>query len=283
MSLLFLCILSYTAYNLIIKNYITETSLEKEKRVIEGLNQKLIEQQATMVRNSRMVALGEMSSALAHEVNNPLAIIEISTRHLDKLRERSELSDEKWHKTIPKIEDAVLRINRIIKGLRLFSGTIPFQEYDTTVISLPLNATIDLWQERFRNHDIRLGVDEKVNHLLVRINLPEFQHVLYNLMANAFDHLLTLDVHDRWISIRIALINGKYVMEFENSGPPISTTLVEKVFEPFFTTKELGKGTGLGLSTARGSMLTHGGNLKLDVSTGLTRFIIEFPEASMQA
>lgn len=275
MSVLFVFLIGFMAYLLVKENYIGEAKLESEKNHIQELNSQLIEQQKALVRASRMAALGEMASAMSHEINNPLAVIKMSSQQVVKLSDRGELTDKAKNSAIQKIEEAVSRITAIIAGLRRFSGENQSQlEYSDLYEAF--ENSLSLCRERFHEKGILLKIQD-LRHFRVNMNTSDLQHVLYNVLTNVIEHSTQENNDDKWVSITFQDKGSNQVLLIENGGRPISQEIADRIFEPFFTTKEVGKGTGLGLASSKGIMVAHGGNLKLDTSTGRTCFILEFP------
>lgn len=245
-----------------------DISQEKEQaKIIE-------EQRALMVHSSRLSTLGEMAGGVAHEVNNPLAIILGKTNQLKKKIHSGELHPQTILDSLDIIEKTADRIGKIVKGLKLFSRSgegEPFQSYPLASI---LNDTLDLCSERLRQKQIQLILKVEPTIVLECRNV-QISQILLNLIGNALDAVQNTE--NPWIEIgahqnkEVAQI---YVMD---SGHGISPEIIERLMIPFFTTKELGQGTGLGLSISKSLAEDHGGSLIYDKNSTNTRFVLTLP------
>lgn len=237
----------------------------------------LIEQTTKLVHTSRLAALGEMSAGIAHEVNNPLAIISGSLQHLDKVLSRPPVDTERLLKLTHRSQQSIERITKIINGLRHFS-----QQSDTLpMVKTPLKEivedTFNFCSEMLSARYIKLKVAD-VPEIFVDCHPVQISQVLINLIKNAEDALgEEADTEKRWIELSFDKQPGQIYIHVLNGGPSIPEDIHSRLFEPFFTTKTVGKGTGLGLSISRGIMREHGGDLLFNPYKGKTRFTMELP------
>lgn len=244
-----------------------------EKRRTENL---LLEQQAKMIAASKMSALGEMSGGIAHEINNPLAIIHGRASQLRKLADAGRLSLEEVAKSAERIEATALRISRIVKSLRAFAREADQDPLQPACIKDIVDDTIELCRERLHNVGIHLIIDPILTDLLIFCRPVQICQVLLNLISNAQDAVE--QATERWIRVSADRGIGFVELSVTDSGPGIPVPIREKILQPFFTTKEVGKGTGLGLSVSKGIIESHRGELILDSDCGNTRFVIRLPQ-----
>lgn len=246
----------------------TDFTHEREReRVIQ-------DQQLRIVSASKMSALGEMAGGIAHEINNPLAIIIGKAGQLKFLASNPAPNLAKLVEGLTKIEGTAERIARIVRGLRSFSRSgesDPFQPVSSREI---VTDTLELCRERFKHHEIELRTgtvcDEEVECRSVQIS-----QVLLNLLNNALDAVK--GTPNAWVEISSDASDGDILFRVCDSGPGIPAEIAERMMEPFFTTKEIGQGTGLGLSIAHGIAREHRGRLEYDNATGHTRFTLTIP------
>lgn len=223
---------------------------------------------------AKMASLGEMAGGIAHEINNPLAIIHGKAMQLRNAASRGDIKGEQVILVAEKIEQTAMRISKIIKGLRTFSRNADADPFTACSVPSIIDDTLELCRERFRSHDVEVRL-ESIPAIAIDCRAAQISQVLLNLLNNAFDAVRSLP--ERWIEISVVLGKNDLSIIVTDSGQGIPPAIAEKIMEPFFTTKEVGKGTGLGLSIAKGIVEDHGGTLTLDAGHPNTRFIVKLP------
>lgn len=128
------------------------------------------------------------------------------------------------------------------------------------------------------NTQIELQFDPREKFPEINCRRVEVSQVLLNLLNNAYDAALDSKDGVPWVRIEVLDRATSVDIAVSNSGDLISEDIRKKIFEPFFTTKSAGKGTGLGLSIASRIMTAHQGNLRTDLASGNTRFVMSFPK-----
>lgn len=227
-------------------------------------------------KNSKFAALGQMSSGIAHEINNPLTIIKGLTYVIPKMVELD--NKQKILDNTKKIEDTVDRIAKIIKSLRAYARDEAQEPLKKESVAHIIHSTLDLCSEKYKNMGIELKLDLYPTDIYISARAFQISQILINLLNNASEEILQYN-DSRWIQISTKKSDqGKIEISVENSGPKIPHEIAAKLFVPFFTTKEPGKGTGLGLSISQGIARSHNGDLKLDMTGQYTKFILILPE-----
>lgn len=207
---------------------------------------------------SKMASLGEMAGGIAHEINNPLAIISGKAEQIKKYVHQDPIDREKIYEAMEKIEATSFRISKIIKGLKSFSRSGELDPSKEVLVMDLIEETLDLCRERMKNENITL-ILESDNTLTLNCRPTQIQQVLINLLNNSID---AIKAHkEPWIKIRSEKIGKQIILSITDSGKGIDPHLNDKIMNPFFTTKGVGKGTGLGLSISRRIMESHGGKL----------------------
>jgi signal transduction histidine kinase/ActR/RegA family two-component response regulator len=229
-------------------------------RMIERIRELTRERE---LRSQRLESLGALAGGIAHDLNNILSPLSISTFLL-----RSKVSDPSSQETLDTMEEVIERGGQLVKQVLSFARGV---EGDRVHVDLKqvLRDVIGILKETIpKSIEIKYSVAESVGAALV--NPTQLSQVLMNLCVNARDAMP--QGGDLEITVETARLDelyaelapdakpGRYVMiSVRDSGTGIPPQLIDKIFDPFFTTKEQGKGTGLGLSTSLGIVRSHGG------------------------
>lgn len=236
----------------------------------------ILEQQIRAAGASKMAALGEMAAGIAHEINNPLAIITGHVQQLKDMVESNDLDKESMVEVADKVDQTALRISKIIRSLRFFARDGQEDPFEEASVREIVKDTLEFCRQRFLSHAIDLRVREISENLIVECRAVQIGQVLLNLLNNAHDAIESLP--ERWIELTVEDLGSQVKIAVVDSGAGIAASIRTRILEPFFTTKEMGKGTGLGLSISRGIMESHHGKLYLDADWPHTRFVMEIPK-----
>jgi len=239
------------------------------------LSRKILESQTvTMLQQAKMSSLGEMAGGVAHEINNPLAMINGHITQLLREMETGQPISEKGIEKGKKIQDTVARISKIVSALRTFSKEAENDPFQANKMTNIVNDLLFFCSENLKinNVDIRISGNQNFD---LECRPTQIAQVLVNLINNSFDAVKGLP--EKWIEVNAEVKGEKARITVTDSGHGIRKDIVDKIMQPFFTTKEIGKGTGLGLSVSKGIIETHGGSLRLDRSCPNTRFVIALP------
>lgn len=238
------------------------------------------EQQAQLMNASKMSALGEMAGGVAHEINNPLAIIQILNGQTEEVLQDQNVNKELLIKNSKTIDETVRRIAKIVSGLRSFSKDTSHEPHARLQFKNVLEDVLALCSERLANHGIKLRINGSPEGFVTLGNTTLLSQVILGLLNNAHDAIENLP--EKWIEISFVDQGSSFEVRVSNSGPRISQKVQAKLFQPFFTTKQIGKGTGLGLSTALGIVESHNGKLWLDAKAPHTTFVLSLPKDDSQ-
>lgn len=241
----------------------------------------ITQQRNQLLSTSKMAALGEMAGGVAHEINNPLAVIIGKSSQLRKQLATGLPMGERLMTDIEKIENTAQRIAKIVSGLRSFSRNADNDPMTKLNIRQVVEDAITLASDKFAHQSIEL---RKIFNIpaeaFVLGRQAQLEQVLLNLLHNAHDAIL--EKTNKWVEVRVSQSQDKFSIAVTDCGTGIPDEVVEKMMQPFFTTKEVGKGTGLGLSISKGIIEGHGGEFTYDKTCQNTRFNITIPVAHSQ-
>jgi two-component system sensor kinase FixL len=227
---------------------------------------RLQELQSELVHVSRLTALGEMASALAHELNQPLSAIANYLKGSRMLLGREDPPLERIAEAVERAGNEALRAGEIIRRLRDF---VARGEAERHVESLPklIEEASALALVGAKEHDIRVrySFDPAVD--LVLVDKVQIQQVVLNLVRNAVDSMSEAHAGRRGLDISVTPVEDHMVqVGVADTGPGISPDIAEQLFQPFITTKR--QGMGVGLSISRTIVESHGGRIWVEETPG---------------
>lgn len=215
--------------------------------------------QAELARVSRLSTMGEMASGIAHELNQPLsAIANYAQGSIRRIRSGA-ISQEELLEALEQVLDQAERAGHIIRHVRNF---VRKREPNWSIVDL--NAAVReicvFTEPEARQNCITIDTELAPQLPLVRADNIEIQQVILNLVRNAIEAMTDPAIKNRKLMLRTCVVNeGTVEVGVSDTGPGISSKIVEQVFDPFFTTK-IG-GMGMGLSISRSIVEAHGGRL----------------------
>jgi C4-dicarboxylate-specific signal transduction histidine kinase len=250
-----------------------ETTQEMERR-----EQELRDKQEQLVQAGKLATLGELTTGVAHELNNPLNNIGLYIGNaIDQIR-LGKLETERLVADLEKAMEQVLKATEIISHLRTFGRAAPVS-VELVDIDDVIERSLLLVQEQLRLRAIQVELELCPDELLVLANPIQLEQVFINLLTNARDALT--DEKQRTIRIASSRSEERIMIAFSDTGPGIPRELQQRIFDPFFTTKEVGTGTGLGLSITYSILKEYGGDISLTSRAGEgATFLIELPFAA---
>jgi two-component system sensor kinase FixL len=225
---------------------------------------RLQELQTELVHVSRLTALGEMASALAHELNQPLSAIANYLKGSKMLMERDPIPADRVGDAMNRAADEALRAGQIIRRLRDF---VARGETERSVESLPkmIEEASALALVGAKEHSILVRFDFDRDVDLVLADKVQVQQVVLNLIRNAVDAMMESPKRDLTVLVRPTDDNMALVSVCD-SGPGISPEIADQLFQPFITTKRTGMGVGLSIS--RTIIEAHGGRIWAEPNAG---------------
>ncbi|MDB4917084.1 MAG: hypothetical protein JWM95_4728 [Gemmatimonadetes bacterium] len=256
---------------------ITSPILE-EDRVVGALGimrdvtdeQRLADQ---LLQQEKLVAVGQLVSGIAHELNNPLAGVMAFAQLL--LSSPVPL-DKEPRQYVETIHQEARRAAKIVKNLLTFARQQPAERAAAQLNDIVLD-TLELRRYTLRTAGVEVDVNLDPKLPAIWADPYQLQQVVLNLVANAEQALAEFE-GPRRIRIRTASHAAHIAFEVSDTGPGIPRDHVDRIFNPFFTTKPVGQGTGLGLSISDGIVREHGGKISVETSPGGgATFSVELP------
>lgn len=238
--------------------------------------------EARIIHLEKLASLGEISAVIAHEINNPLAIIQMSVDSMVKELKKEESNQDKIDDKIVKIMKSTNRITKLVRGLKTFSRSSNNEELAEVNLKNFIEEVLAYSKCKCVNNGIVFNTNE-IPELKFECRPDQISQVLLNLINNAHDAVSELS--EKWIEFSIEADPGKNEISFlvRDSGHGIPEPIAGKILTPFFTTKEIGKGTGLGLSISKAIAEEHCGDLYLDSGDSHTLFVFKIPLRHLQS
>jgi signal transduction histidine kinase len=230
----------------------------------------LEQERARSLNANKLASLGEMSACIAHEINNPLAIIQTAARLLRRVAQDPEKLEQK----IISIDKAVARIVKIVTSLLKYARRTEKGRHAKTNLGEIVYEAVTLMESKAKVHAVPIQY-EVSGEAEIYCDESEIQQLLINLIDNAI--YAVEELPEKWIRIRVIGEPEAVVLQVEDAGHGIEKSVRERLFEPFFTTKPVGKGTGLGLSIVRSIVAAHGAEIDVLGDAPHTCFEIRFP------
>jgi C4-dicarboxylate-specific signal transduction histidine kinase len=249
-----------------------ETTQEMEHR-----EQELRDKQEQLVQAGKLATLGELTTGVAHELNNPLNNIGLFVGNvIDQIR-LGQMDTDQAVRDLEQAMEQVRKATEIISHLRTFGRAAPVAVEQVDVDDV-IERSLLLVQEQFRLRGIDVELELCPDELLVLGNPIQLEQVFINLLTNARDALETAP--KKAIRIASARDDDRIRITFSDTGPGIPPEIAQRIFDPFFTTKEVGAGTGLGLSITYSILKEYGGDISVVAGRGKgATFEIELPQA----
>ena len=244
---------------------------------LENAALKTDELNAQLMQTDKLAALGKMAAGIAHEINNPIAVIGEKAGWMrdllyDEQFQNSENLKE-YERSIEKIEEHVERIRKIVHNMLGFARRME-PHLDEVNLNTVLDQTMALLQNHARINSIQIERNLAPDLPIIASDQSQLQQVFLNLINNAIDAI----GKDGTIALT-SRRNGKFIeIEIRDDGPGIPKAQLKRIFEPFYTTKQGGRGTGLGLSISHNIIEKMGGRILVDSTEGQgTTFTVCIP------
>jgi C4-dicarboxylate-specific signal transduction histidine kinase len=245
----------------------------------------LIETETKLIQAGKMATLGEMSTGMAHELNQPLNAIKLGSEFLQKIIElEGSVPEEELREVAADMSKEVDRATAIINHLRQFGrkSTISKQKVD---VNVPARGVFSVLGQQLKVNNIKVVLELEDDLPPILADENRLEQVFINLVINARDAMLKRKEEDpkadpMVLTVRSFLESDRVAVTVGDTGTGIPVAAQGRVFEPFYTTKEVGKGTGLGLSISYGIIRDFEGTIEFETEENVgTTFKVSFPKA----
>ena len=241
---------------------------DKEK---ELMNQQVIE-------TGKLASIGELASGIAHEINNPVAIMVEEAGWIQDLLDEEEFQKsenvDEFQRATKQIQTQGQRCKEITHKLLSFARKTDARVSEVQINDL-ITELVELSLQRAKYSNVTIKTSLQKDLPLIKVSQSEMQQVFFNLINNAID---AIHRKDGVITISSQLQDNNFLITVADNGTGIPRDNLARIFDPFFTTKPVGKGTGLGLSICYGIIKKLGGELDVkSVQEIGTTFTIRIP------
>ncbi|MCK5204154.1 MAG: PAS domain-containing sensor histidine kinase, partial [Desulfobacterales bacterium] len=246
-----------------------------------------LETEQQLIQASKMATLGEMATGVAHELNQPLAVIKTASRFfMKKIGKKEKIEDDILFTLAAEIDSYVDRATKIISRMRQF-GRKSDINLEKVEINEVLKKALEILGQQLKVRGIEVVWDIEQDLPAVMVDPDRLEQVFINLLINArdaIDEKWQSQPHqkgDKKIILKTRSGPQAITVEISDTGTGIPDALLERIFEPFFTTKKVGQGTGLGLSISYGIIQECKGSIQAVSRKGEgAGFIIKIPIAN---
>ncbi|MBF4206767.1 sensor histidine kinase [Pseudomonas donghuensis] len=249
-----------------------QRSREELERLVEARTRDLRTAQEGLVQSAKLAALGQMSAALAHEINQPLTTQRMQLATLRLLLDNQRLDEAR--QALEPLEQMLTRMAALTGHLKTFARNSPSGLRERLDLATVVDQALQLLEARIRAEDVSVAL-YLARPAWVRGDAIRLEQVLINLLRNALDAMAEKSY--KRLEVRIDAEQEHWRLSVLDSGGGIPAEHLASVFDPFFTTKPVGEGLGLGLAISYGIIHEAGGRLQVENQPGGARFSLTLP------
>lgn len=272
LTLVFLGLFLYQRWRLA---RLRQRSREELEQLVEARTRDLQTAQDGLVQSTKLAALGQMSAALAHEINQPLTAQRMQLATLRLLLDHGRVDDA--YQALALLDQQLTRMAALTGHLKTFARKSPSGLRERLDLACVVDAALLLLDARIREERVSCVLD-LTRPAWVRGDAIRLEQVLINLLRNALDAMR--DKPLRRLEIRVEEQNDNWRLSVTDSGGGIADTHLANIFDPFFTTKPVGDGLGLGLAVSYAIVHELGGRLSAENLNNGAQFFFCLPKAA---
>jgi two-component system NtrC family sensor kinase len=244
------------------------TNADQEKQIVDE----------QIVETGKLASIGELAAGIAHEINNPVAIMVEEAGWIGDLLQEEEFKKsenlDEFKRALAQINTQGKRCKEITSKLLTFARKTDSRITEVHINEL-LEEMVSLSSQRAKYGNVSVTTDFEEGIPPIRVSQSELQQVFLNLINNSLD---AMEKRGGVISIRTRRHEDEIIVEVTDNGPGIPKANLSRIFDPFFTTKPVGKGTGLGLSICYGIINKMGGEIEVQSVVDVeTTFRVRIP------
>lgn len=224
---------------------------------------------------ARLSSLGEMSGAIAHEINNPLQVIFGTTKLMErKVKSQEMIASSEIIPNLTRVVKALRRMESVVRTMLSLTRKENIIKEKTCLQDI-YNVLKPIVKEKILTEDIEFEFKKDFFDISIYCNPEALAQVFINLVSNAVDAIVHMD--SPWLKVITRADEDNVYVLFVDSGRGIDKNILNRIFEPFYTTKGVNKGTGMGLSISQRIMVDQGGRLLYHLKDGHTCFEVTIP------
>jgi PAS domain S-box-containing protein len=250
-----------------------EAALHQTSDELRQSHRELKEAQMQLIQAAKLESIGRLAAGVAHEVKNPLAVVQLGMDYLQQVLELDQTTGQ----VFADMQEAVSRADTVVRGLLDFSRERELDLRPSGINDI-IGASLQLVRHELTQRNLRLDLDLAGDIPERPLDSDKLRQVFLNLFMNAMhamDHDGTLRITSRVLPLRADDLGSQALeagflagdrairVHVEDSGPGIQPENLTRLFDPYFTTKPMGEGTGLGLSVTRNIVTLHRGSIDL--------------------
>ena len=247
-------------------------SREELEQLVQARTAELRTAQEGLVQSAKLAALGQMSAALAHEINQPLTTQRMQLATLRLLLDHGRIDDAR--QALQPLEQMLARMAALTGHLKTFARKSPAGLREPLDLAQVVDQALQLLAPRLRDEQVEVAL-QLVRPAPLRGDAIRLEQVLINLLHNALDAMRGKPL--RRLAIGLQRQPGGWLLQVDDSGGGVAPAHLSHVFDPFFTTKPVGEGLGLGLAVSLAIIHEHGGTLQVHNHGQGARFAIALP------